>query len=313
MTTTLAALMAVLFVRPSSDGPASAADPPSMRPTAGEEGTPVTTPTTAPPTIRSRPRTEQARASREVLVFLLVAFALSWGVGLVTVAVLDLGDLGLGLGALCPGIAAFAVTRWRTGSFAPLWRDVARWRVAPRWYLAAVGLPVVLAATAALVVGATGGGSIPETASVGASLSFLPLAFLLFGGPEEPGWRGYLLPRVQIRFGALGAGILVGVVWTFWHTPLWLIPGSLYQDLDLAAYGTLLVGFSVLYTWLYNSTGGSVLIAMLFHAAMNVVFAWLPEGPLAFWVYAGLVWTVALALVAVHGPRTLSAGGRETR
>jgi uncharacterized protein len=257
--------------------------------------------------------TRQDRAMREVLVFLLVAFGLSWGVGVVTVGVLDLGDLGLGLGALCPGIAAFAVTRWRTGSFAPLWCDVARWRVAPRWYLAAVGLPVVLAGTAAVTVSATGGGPIPETATVGASLSFLPLAFLLFGGPEEPGWRGYVLPRLQTRVGALGAGIVVGLVWTLWHAPLWLIPGSSYQDLDFAAYGTLLVGFSVLYTWLYNSTGGSVLIAMLFHAATNVMFGWLPDGDLAFWVYAGLIWAVAGLLVAVHGPRTLSAGPRRTR
>lgn len=101
---------------------------------------------------------------------------------------------------------------------------------------------------------------------------------LLTAGPlqEEFGWRGYALPRLQSRFGALIASLIVGFFWWLWHLPAVFIPGRFMTN-DLVVFLALLVVItlsSILFTWIYNNTNGSVLAAMLTHAAMNWSF-WL--------------------------------------
>jgi uncharacterized protein len=245
---------------------------------------------------------------RQLAVFLAAAFLLSWGTGYLTVAVLDLGVLGLGLGALVPGVVALALTRRDHGSIRPLWNQMTRWRVAPRWYAAAVGIPIALVVAATSL--STTFGAAPAEATLLGSLGFFPLALLLAGGPEEPGWRGYALPRLQHRFNAFVATMLLGCIWALWHAPLWLIAESGYPGMSYPAYFALTVGQSVIYTWLFNSTGGNVLLAMIFHATMNTALASLPSGAMALWMLAGAAWAVAAVLVAIHGPANLSAAGR---
>jgi uncharacterized protein len=199
---------------------------------------------------------------RQLAVFLAAAFGLSWGTGYLTVAVLDLGALGLGLGALVPGVVALALTRRDHGSVRPLWRQMTRWRVAPRWYAAAVGIPIALVAAATFV--STRFGADPAEVTLIGGLAYFPMMLLLAGGPEEPGWRGYALPRLQHRLNALAATMVLGCVWALWHAPLWFIAESGYAGMSYPAYFTLTVGQSVIYTWLFNSTGGNVLLAMIF-------------------------------------------------
>ena len=87
---------------------------------------------------------------------------------------------------------------------------------------------------------------------------------------EELGWRGFVLPRMQARHSALKASLLIGILWGPWHLPLWLTgteshPISLYP-----AFVVAVIASSVFYTWLYNNTGGSLLIVVLYHAASNL-------------------------------------------
>lgn len=93
---------------------------------------------------------------------------------------------------------------------------------------------------------------------------------LAFG--EEAGWRGYLLPLLQSRLSALSASLVVGVVWFLWHIPLLYLPG---QDTGGEAFPIVLFGAtvtlsSILYTWLYNNTRGSVLAVTLLHTGLNI-------------------------------------------
>lgn len=100
-----------------------------------------------------------------------------------------------------------------------------------------------------------------------------PIMILFTAGPlqEEFGWRGYALPRLQLRFNALVSSIILGIVWWLWHLPLVFIPGKFMVD-NLPLFGMLMIEIvltSVLFTWIYNNTGGSILATLLFHTSMN--------------------------------------------
>jgi membrane protease YdiL (CAAX protease family) len=93
---------------------------------------------------------------------------------------------------------------------------------------------------------------------------------------EEPGWRGFALPRLQQRYGPIGASLILGLLHGLWHMPALMtinlgpLPLANYVPFMLTVIMT-----AVLYTWVYNHTAGSVLIAMLMHAAGNAVTQWL--------------------------------------
>ena len=265
--------------------------------------------TTRPAATRPTGNRPAASPHRQAVTFVLATFAASLTIGYLAVAVLRIGDIGLGIGALVPGIVALVLTRREHGTVRPLWDKIVAWRVAPRWYLAALGIPFAILTAAALIATTVGGAEPSEVGLVGA-VAWLPLGVVLLGGPEEPGWRGYLQPRLQHRCNALTASLIVGAIWVFWHTPLWLMADSGFAAISLPAFATLGLGSSVIYAWLYNSTGGNVLLPMLLHAATNAGLMLLPDGALAMWIAAALTWAVAATLLALHGPDDLAATAR---
>ncbi|MGH9641683.1 MAG: CPBP family intramembrane glutamic endopeptidase [Terriglobales bacterium] len=90
------------------------------------------------------------------------------------------------------------------------------------------------------------------------------------GGPvnEEPGWRGFALPRLQARFGPVVGSVLLGTLWAGWHLPLFFIHG--WVNVPVWAFALILVTVSVLFTWGTNLSCFSILVPMLMHAAFNV-------------------------------------------
>lgn len=111
---------------------------------------------------------------------------------------------------------------------------------------------------------------------------------------EEPGWRGFLLPRLQLRFSPLMATILVWLPWAVWHLPLdftrprWILLGI------LETRGPALLLASILITWLYNRSRGALLSPVLFHAAMNSFPFLLPAS--AALLPLILVWAIAVVI-----------------
>jgi uncharacterized protein len=251
-------------------------------------------------------------ADRQLVIFLLAAFVVTWSVGYLAVSVAELGNLGLGLCATVPGIIALVLTRRDHGTIRPLWRQITRWRIAPQWYLAALGIPVGVMGAAAWLTTSFGNAE-PSAEGLLTVATMLPFTLLLAGGPEEPGWRGYALPRLQQRFGALGASLVLGATWGLWHGPLWLVPNTGFEAVSYPAYLALALGTSVIYTWLFNSTGGSVLLPMLFHAATNSAIPLLPDMRSGMWTAAALAWGIAAVLLVVHGSRELAGGPRVRR
>ena len=123
------------------------------------------------------------------------------------------------------------------------------------------------------------GGSLAPVAPT--YLAYIGFLALLGGGQEEPGWRGFALPRLQERFGPAVGSVLLGLVWGFWHLPVFLLvpnynsagrdpAGIAVTFLVVAVAGT--IGQSLLLTWLYNHSRGSLLIAVLAHASLNAGF-----------------------------------------
>ena len=94
------------------------------------------------------------------------------------------------------------------------------------------------------------------------------LALLVVG--EELGWRGFALPRLQARFGGLGASLILGALWAAWHLANTAIPGLERYWYAFPAFALFVVAQTILFTWIANHTRGSVLLAWLFHAAINV-------------------------------------------
>lgn len=254
-------------------------------------------------------------ARHPVAAFFVLTLALSWALwipmalDLVSVPAVPFIVVG-GFGPMAAAAIVTVLTGWSLRAWlAP----VLRWRVRPRWYLVALGYPVASRAveTAGYVLS---GGTLSFSRyplRVATYLVNLPFVALLGGGQEEFGWRGFALPRLQARYSGLVASLAIGVVWAAWHLPLFWVPGSSQAGLPLAPFLASVPAISVVFTWLYNRTGGSLLLAVLLHASVNASSALYPiapeviEGgiPRALAVaLAAVPWAVAVALVAWEGP-----------
>src|SRR5213596_2393861 len=110
-------------------------------------------------------------------------------------------------------------------------------------------------------------------------LSLLVLFVYVFflGGPlgEEPGWRGFALPRLQRRYGPLVGSLILGPIWAFWHLPIFWVPAWNYPPtiLNIVMFVVAAIAFTIVMTWVFNSTKGSLFIAVLVHTSFDMVSA----------------------------------------
>ncbi len=135
------------------------------------------------------------------------------------------------------------------------------------------------------------------------------IASILNGGlSEEFGWRGYALPRLQARFNALTAALVLGLIEGCWHIPLVFMPGDQRFGMLIPVLVFPYLATGILRAWVFNNTGGSVLAAVLFHAAGNtaswVIPANVPSQAFADLIYNGLAVVVVLVFGWEHLIRT---------
>lgn len=187
-------------------------------------------------------------------------------------------------GPLIGGLVATWMDSGRDG-LANLWKRITKWNVGGRWYISALVITLLLTGIPVGIFALTGG----------FTLSTIPLSYILFiflaqlltsGLGEEPGWRGFLLPRLQARFEGEKYIWVLGLIWAIWHYPvtiLYTLPA--FQNvtmpqmvimiiLALAGQTMSLIGMSFIYVWLYNRTQ-SVFISIVFHALSNLFNFWL--------------------------------------
>jgi membrane protease YdiL (CAAX protease family) len=208
-------------------------------------------------------------ARRPLVTFFILAYALSW-LGAVPYA---LGVFPIPIFPFGPFLAALIVAPLVGGwpALTALLQRMVQWRAGLRWYALALLLPTAVAVAVAVATVWLGAPA-PSTAFL---LGQAPAAVPIFAGlllspfsgalGEEPGWRGIALPRLLASRSPLAASLLLGALVAGWHAPLFAT--GLYSQVGVRV--AFIVTTTVLYTLLFQGTGGSVLLAMLFHTAWN--------------------------------------------
>jgi membrane protease YdiL (CAAX protease family) len=219
------------------------------------------------------------------------------------------------LNAFSPTISALILS-WIVGGGAEVKRLLSgftRWNVGFRWYLAAAYLflgPLAFA----LIYGALGNPISGIQPGMTSSVFLGQLVFSFFSGPlaEEAGWRGFALPRLQSKYNALVSSLILGVIWCFWHLPLFFLTGSSQQSIPFPVYLMLVVTLGIYFTWLYNNTRGSLIITVLAHFSFNLsggfiagTLGLLP--PMVLYIAAGSMLLLSvIGVVFYFGGKTLS-------
>lgn len=227
-------------------------------------------------------------------IFFVLAYAFSWWPWLLSAMQTEFANPFFPLFPLGPMVAAFVLTAVISGraGLKALLAKVVQWRVPLRWYLVALLLPVALGLSA-FASNILLGAPLPKAAQLlpwATILQMLLLQLLFIQLGEEIGWRGFALPRLLEGRSAWTASLVLGLLWMGWHVPAY-------------ANGTISAIFipfplitSFLFTWLYQHTRGSVLIAVLFHSWINTVAAIF--SPLFTGVYLEQMWWL---LVGAYG------------
>jgi len=219
-------------------------------------------------------------------------------------------------GPLFSAIIVTGLTHGKSG-LRELKNSIFKWRVGIRWYVAAFFFPLIFALFAYLLYVWLGGEpqNLSELQPWYTYFPALLFVLLLGGGLEEPGWRGFALPRLQARYSALTASIFLGAIWAVWHLPAFFAPYSAQSGLPFGWYLLHTIALSVILTWLFNNTRGSILMVMLLHAGLNAVGNWVPlyavGGAISqFTAIVIIEYILVLVLVIVFKPSHLSSHPR---
>jgi uncharacterized protein len=258
-----------------------------------------------------------------LVLFFAITFAISWGIGGLCVAAF--GSPGYVIGksttnplfflffAFAPSFSAFAtiaITR-ELGAARDLLRRMVLWRVGLKWYAIVIfGVIAIRMLQGAVIAlsGASPFGALNLPWLVQQPIGYLIAGLIgqILGGPlaEEPGWRGYALPRMLARMNPLPAAITLGVIWGFWHLPLFFMPGVNQFHMHFASFLLQVITLSTLMTWVFINTRGSVLIAILIHLLTNLL------GDLEHLLAGALVELVGVIVIVAAGGLSASAIAR---
>ncbi len=272
--------------------------------------------------------------SRSPWKFFLLTFAYSWIIWIPSV--LD------GLGIDLPfNVAGYSMVVVIIGAFAPLLaaitliaRDEGRkglksffsraldFRIKPIYLALALVLPLVIHLIAhylSIALGLDVAQTLfPAEISVAPVILAIPYFFLMLvigGGQEEFGWRGYAQEPLQEKIGVIPASLVIGVIWGIWHLPLWYMAGDMHSAYSFIAFVMMTTSISLMYAWLYNSSGKKLVVVLFFHAMNNTAAPLIPflhgiEGKpeTAYWVYAtvNVIFGLIFALLLFKGSKQKS-------
>lgn len=244
--------------------------------------------------------------------YFILTYAISWSFMIpVAVAAQGLVDWNVpsalyyfaSFGPMASTLIVTAITEGRAGLGNLLGR-LLHGRLAFRYYAFSVGLPFALFGLSAATRLLTSG-SWPDLSLLG-KLDYLPspgilgalgVWLLTYGMGEEVGWRCFALPHLQKNRTAASSALILGVLWTLWHTPAFFFRDT-YMAMGVFVLPAVFISVtfaSVIFTWLYNATQGSLLVVILFHA----LFDWLATSE-AGGQYASLVMGAGAAAWAVY-------------
>jgi len=236
------------------------------------------------------------------MMFFLIAYAISWAAWITLFAQHLSPRVGVGfwlylLAVLAPHGSAILMTTSEGGrtALATFYRRVFR-RVPFRWGILAISVPPLVYLTQYAIAVSF---DLPHD-----SFFHNPrraLALLIFGQlavvlGEEPGWRGFALPRLIERLGPIVGTLILGIAWASWHLPLFVVAGTPQYGSPFTPFAVELTAWSMIITLVVESARGSVVAAMLFHASGNLCafLMWEPRG----WIFALGPWILAATIAS---------------
>ena len=234
-----------------------------------------------------------------LLLFFLLAYLLTWSNwipqaltsrGIASIQVPGFVTLLAGYGPALAAIIVASLAYGRQG-LRDLFSRLLKWRVGIQWYLVALFLPV-LVSLLAITINKWTGGTAPDFSAAGFAFGpvetslwqKLLILFLVFtlgfdGIGEELGWRGFALPKLLENRSPLVASLILGTLWAVWHFPYALTKGTNLSGIPLYWFLLSLLALSIVYTWIFKNTNGSLLLPLLYHAAGNTTSNLLPILP----------------------------------
>lgn len=254
--------------------------------------------------------------NHSVIIFFVLTYSFSWILWMPMVLTNQESRLLLIAGTFGPTSAALLLTGLNKGRNG-LWELLSRffiWRVSIFWYLFSF-FATLLVVMASIGIHTAMGGAVPQFNDPRKLYLVIPVfAYVLFLSVlgEEIGWRGYVLPRLQHKYGALIASLIIGVIWGMWHLPEFWMENNFHRQIPFILFLLQDIALSIVLTWLYNSTEKSLLIVNLFHAASNTTLGLLPILPMdtggdlrPLWIAVILLWVVAAIVVMANKPAWL--------
>lgn len=258
---------------------------------------------------------------RSLLWFFICTFAWSWVWWtpriLMTYNIISLpgwvGQIFSGVALFGPTIIAIIITAINSGGIGVknLLKKMVNVKFNKIWLIPVFLVPLVVSGSAFLISILAFGYTLDANFYNGGYLVGAVFIGFFVGGPlaEELGWRGFALDRIQNRMNAFNASLLLGAIWSLWHLPLHFIDGTTQYFVPIWAFFCMNTVSTFLYTWVYNNTNKSVLVAILFHWTSNIGGALLPFWQLGiingtlpngtYWPTYGMLIGFAMNLLAV--------------
>lgn len=264
-----------------------------------------------------------------ILAYFILTLAISWSIELPLVASAQ-GWITTPipfaihyLASLGPLLAAVIMT-WAIGGtdgLKELWGRITLWRVGRTGAAFAILSPVFLFALASITIRLMGG-EWPDLRLLGEvnylpflGIWVLPLWLATYGFGEEIGWRGFALPHLQKGRSALSASMILGLMWSLWHVPAFLYLDTYVNAGGLAMFPAVAFGIvlgAIVLTWLYNTTGGSVLMVAVWHALFDLFTAAKAIDGYNSALQSAVIMIGAVVIVIVFKPANLSRHPKHT-
>ena len=261
------------------------------------------------PTLYSQPVGYKAKTfeARNLAFFFLIALGAKLILGLLIFFELPQNELLIFplVGILCsPSVAAFIVTGLTEGKpgVKALWRRFWNRNLSFKWLLVALLFLPVLRLVAGVLTQLFNDPSYPLFPEDTLSVFIFGVPYGLFVGlQEEFGWRGYVLPRFQVKWNALASSIVLGVITAAWHVTKYITPGEVLFGSSFWEWFPWHMLIQIAgYTWIFNNTKGNILALVLFHASTSY-----GVGNLDPWTYQGVMLVAAILIVVIFGPKNL--------
>lgn len=247
--------------------------------------------------------------SKRNIIFLSFTFALTWSCWWFLAYLTHTGVIEFGqsysfilfvLGGSAPTIGAyFAVMKTKeVGDLKEFNSRLFKFRVEYQWHFIALLFPVIIGVMG-ILIGYLYNNNFFNEQSFQPFYIFIPafLSAIFFGGIEEFGWRGVLLPELLKKHGYIFSTVTVGIIWGVWHLPLFYILGTTQYEMFFPIFLFLSIGLSAIFTWLYVKTN-SIFLCVIFHASFNATVGiglFIPNNQ----IVAYLTYTIMLMLIGL--------------